>query len=87
MDIVLTPSYHLLPQMMKDLNTKKNQINTDFIINEKFDYLNEQSRPHVSSFVTIQRDDKFCSFCVVLLTEDLNIQGHASIINGSNYNE
>ena len=87
-DIVLGPqSYHLLPQMMKDLNSKKNQINTDFIINEKFDYLNEQSRPQgVSSFVTIQEGcDKFCSFCVVPFTRGPEYSRPvASIINEVN---
>ncbi len=70
-DIVLGPqSYHLLPQMMLDIKNKKKQINTEFIINEKFDYLSEQCKPQgVSSFVTIQEGcDKFCSFCVVPYT-------------------
>ena len=70
-DIVLGPqSYHLLPKMLDDLENNLKQINTDFIVNEKFDYLSEQMRPQgVSSMVTIQEGcDKFCSFCVVPYT-------------------
>ena len=70
-DIVLGPqSYHLLPKMLEDINNKGKQINTEFIINEKFDYLiGESQKKGVSSFITIQEGcDKFCSFCVVPFT-------------------
>ena len=70
-DIVLGPqSYHLLPQMIDDLRKNTKQINTEFIANEKFDYLTEQKREQgVSSYITIQEGcDKFCSFCVVPYT-------------------
>ena len=70
-DIVLGPqSYHLLPQMIDDLKKNSKQINTEFIVNEKFDYLTEQKRKQgVSSYITIQEGcDKFCSFCVVPYT-------------------
>ena len=70
-DIVLGPqSYHLLPKMIKDIKPNFKQINTDFIINEKFDYISEEKRiKGVSSFVTIQEGcDKFCAFCVVPFT-------------------
>ena len=71
-DIVLGPqSYHLLPTMLDDVRDRKiKSINTEFIVNEKFDYLSEQGKPKgVSSFVTIQEGcDKFCSFCVVPYT-------------------
>ncbi len=70
-DIILGPqSYHLLPQMIEDLKKAPKQINTEFIVNEKFDYLPEQRRfQGVSSFITIQEGcDKFCSFCVVPFT-------------------
>ena len=70
-DIILGPqSYHLLPQMMDDLEKNPKQINTEFIVNEKFDYLNEQKRKQgISSYITIQEGcDKFCSFCVVPYT-------------------
>ncbi len=70
-DIVLGPqSYHLLPKMIDDLKKNPKQLNTEFIINEKFDYLSEQKRKQgVSSYLTIQEGcDKFCSFCVVPYT-------------------
>ncbi len=70
-DIILGPqSYHLLPQMIDDLSINPKQINTEFIINEKFDYLTEQKKIQgISSYVTIQEGcDKFCSFCVVPYT-------------------
>ena len=70
-DIILGPqSYHLLPQMIDDLKFNPKQLNTEFIINEKFDYLVEQKRKQgVSSYITIQEGcDKFCSFCVVPYT-------------------
>ena len=70
-DIILGPqSYHLLPQMIDDLKKNPKQINTEFIVNEKFDYLSEQKRRQgVSSYLTIQEGcDKFCAFCVVPYT-------------------
>ena len=71
-DIVLGPqSYHLLPKMIDAHNEyQKNQINTDFIINEKFDFIHEEKSPKgVSSYITIQEGcDKFCAFCVVPFT-------------------
>ena len=49
---------------------QKKQINTDFIINEKFDFIHEEKSPKgVSSYITIQEGcDKFCAFCVVPFT-------------------
>ncbi len=70
-DIILGPqSYHLLPQMIDDIKKNPKQLNTEFIVNEKFDYLIEQKRKQgVSSYLTIQEGcDKFCSFCVVPYT-------------------
>jgi len=71
-DIVLGPqSYHLLPKMIYDSEQNKTKlINTDFIINEKFDYITEEKNlKGVSSAITIQEGcDKFCSFCVVPFT-------------------
>jgi len=79
-DIVLGPqSYHLLPQMINDIEkNKKRLINTDFIINEKFDYINEEKKSKgVSSTITIQEGcDKFCSFCVVPFTRGPEYSRH-----------
>ena len=83
-DIVLgSQSYHLLPQMIKDNEKYKEKlINTDFIINEKFDYINEEKKSKgVSSFITIQEGcDKFCSFCVVPFTRGPEYSRHFSDI-------
>jgi len=79
-DIVLGPqSYHLLPQMINDSEKNKEKlINTDFIINEKFDYINEEKKSKgVSSAITIQEGcDKFCSFCVVPFTRGPEYSRH-----------
>ena len=79
-DIVLGPqSYHLLPQMINDSEKNKEKlINTDFIINEKFDYINEEKKAKgVSSAITIQEGcDKFCSFCVVPFTRGPEYSRH-----------
>ena len=51
-DIVLGPqSYHLLPKMLEDINNKGKQINTEFIINEKFDYLIGESQKKRCLFI------------------------------------
>ena len=79
-DIVLGPqSYHLLPKMINDSEKhKENLINTDFIINEKFDYIKEEKKSKgVSSAITIQEGcDKFCSFCVVPFTRGPEYSRH-----------
>ncbi len=79
-DIVLGPqSYHLLPQMIKDSEENKEKlINTEFIINEKFDYINEEKKSKgVSAAITIQEGcDKFCSFCVVPFTRGPEYSRH-----------
>ena len=79
-DIVLGPqSYHLLPKMINDSEKNKEKlINTDFIINEKFDYINEEKKSKgVSSAITIQEGcDKFCSFCVVPFTRGPEYSRH-----------
>ncbi len=79
-DIVLGPqSYHLLPKMIEHSEqNKKKLINTDFIINEKFDYITEEKNSKgVSSAITIQEGcDKFCSFCVVPFTRGPEYSRH-----------
>ncbi len=72
-DAVIGPqSYHRLPEILKQLDKKKNKINrTDFDVIEKFDKLNyiQNTQSKVSSFITVQEGcDKFCNFCVVPYT-------------------
>jgi len=72
-DGVIGPqSYHLIPNIIKEIEMKKNKINsTEFDVIEKFDKLNvvRNTDSKISSFLTIQEGcDKFCSFCVVPYT-------------------
>ncbi len=71
-DIVVGPqSYHSLPSMVAKLEEgQKHLIELDFIEEEKFDKLPEETSPQgLSAFVSIQEGcDKFCTFCVVPYT-------------------
>ncbi|WPB86659.1 tRNA (N6-isopentenyl adenosine(37)-C2)-methylthiotransferase MiaB [Sediminicoccus rosea] len=71
-DIVLGPqSYHKLPEMVaRAARTGRAVVETDFPVEEKFDFLPEVSAPQgITAFLTIQEGcDKFCSFCVVPYT-------------------
>ena len=72
-DAVIGPqSYHLINDMILNLERKKNSINfTEFDVVEKFDSLNSvrNSDNKISSNLTIQEGcDKFCKFCVVPYT-------------------
>jgi tRNA-2-methylthio-N6-dimethylallyladenosine synthase len=71
-DIVLGPqSYHRLPEMVARAGrTGRAVVETDFPVEEKFDFLPEISAPQgITAFLTIQEGcDKFCSFCVVPYT-------------------
>ncbi len=71
-DIVLGPqSYHKLPEMVARAGrTGRAVVETDFPVEEKFDFLPECSAPQgITAFLTIQEGcDKFCSFCVVPYT-------------------
>ena len=72
-DGVIGPqSYHLIPNIIKEIENKKNKVNsTEFNVIEKFDKLNlvPNKNSKISSFLTIQEGcDKFCHFCVVPYT-------------------
>ena len=78
-DAVIGPqSYHRLNETILQIEKKIAKINyTDFDVIEKFDKLNliRNSNCKTSGFLTIQEGcDKFCKFCVVPYTEDLNIR-------------
>jgi tRNA-2-methylthio-N6-dimethylallyladenosine synthase len=70
--VVGPQSYHQIPGIIKEIENKKNKINsTEFEVIEKFDSLNllRNSNSKISSFLTIQEGcDKFCHFCVVPYT-------------------
>ncbi len=73
-DLVFGPqSWHKLKEMLEKLNNHEKSTETDFSVEQKFDYLPEvfdKKRIQGSSaFVTIQEGcDKFCTYCVVPYT-------------------
>jgi tRNA-2-methylthio-N6-dimethylallyladenosine synthase len=71
-DIVLGPqTYHRLPEMVaRTARAGGAVVETDFPLEDKFDFLPEAAAPQgVSAFLTIQEGcDRFCSFCVVPYT-------------------
>ena len=72
-DLVFGPqTYHQLPEMVaRASETAGTRIcNTDFPVEEKFDFLPEESAdPGPSAYLSIQEGcDKFCTFCVVPYT-------------------
>ena len=74
-DIVLGPqTYHRLPEMVaRAARAGGAVIDTDFPVEQKFDFLpaaqGPQSGVGVTAFLTVQEGcDKFCSFCVVPYT-------------------
>ena len=73
-DMVFGPqTYHQLPEMLAKITGAYGSarvINTDFPIEEKFDFLPEENAvTGASAFLSIQEGcDKFCTFCVVPYT-------------------
>ncbi|GAN79907.1 tRNA (N6-isopentenyl adenosine(37)-C2)-methylthiotransferase MiaB [Acidocella aminolytica] len=71
-DLVVGPqAYHRLPELIAQAHRKAGAvIDTDFPVEQKFDYLPDDAAPQgVVSFLSIQEGcDKFCSFCVVPYT-------------------
>jgi tRNA-2-methylthio-N6-dimethylallyladenosine synthase len=78
-DVVVGPqSYHHLPELLRQAKTHA-VVDTEFPVDDKFDYLPEQdsravSRRGVSAFVTVQEGcDRFCTFCVVPYTRGAQV--------------
>jgi tRNA-2-methylthio-N6-dimethylallyladenosine synthase len=72
-DLVFGPqTYHRLPDMVATVeqDRKARLIDTDFPVEDKFDFLPEEQTSHgVTAFLTIQEGcDRFCTFCVVPYT-------------------
>jgi len=72
-DIVFGPqTYHRLADMVATVERdgRARILDTDFPVEDKFDFLPEETRPQgVSAFLTIQEGcDRFCTFCVVPYT-------------------
>ncbi len=94
--VVGPQSYHQIPSVIKEIEKRKNKVNsTEFDVIEKFDSLNlvRNTNSKVSSFLTIQEGcDKFCHFCVVPYTrgpehsrslDEIIIEAKQLINNGS----
>jgi tRNA-2-methylthio-N6-dimethylallyladenosine synthase len=74
-DLVFGPqSYHRLPQLLARAERDGKAVDTEFPLDDKFDYLAAPSAATirargVSAFVTVQEGcDKFCTFCIVPYT-------------------
>ena len=71
-DLVVGPqAYHHLPEMLRNTETGKKLVNTDFPIEDKFLHLPQvkKSKLPPAAFLTVQEGcDKFCAFCVVPYT-------------------
>jgi tRNA-2-methylthio-N6-dimethylallyladenosine synthase len=74
-DVVVGPqSYHRLPELLREAETRRGVVDTEFPVDDKFAHLPASApeavaRRGVAAFVTVQEGcDKFCSFCVVPYT-------------------
>jgi tRNA-2-methylthio-N6-dimethylallyladenosine synthase len=79
-DLVVGPqSIHRLPELVARATSGEAVVDTEFPIEDKFDYLQPPSRQAVrargvSAFVTVQEGcDKFCTFCVVPYTRGAEV--------------
>ena len=79
-DVVVGPqSYHRLPELLREAESRTGVIDTDFPAEDKFARLPASApgavaRRGVAAFVTVQEGcDKFCSFCVVPYTRGAEI--------------
>jgi len=72
-DVVVGPqAYHRLPALITEIDpaARNARIDTDFPVEDKFDFLPEEHTPRgPAAFLSIQEGcDKFCTFCVVPYT-------------------
>jgi len=79
-DLVVGPqNYHRLPQLLREAKAKPHIVDTDFPVEDKFDFLSAPSKEKTRSrgltaFLTIQEGcDKFCTFCVVPYTRGAEV--------------
>lgn len=85
-DMVFGPqTYHELPEMLAKITGAYGSariINTDFPVEQKFDYLpDENTSCGASAFLSIQEGcDKFCTFCVVPYTRGSEYSRDAAAI-------
>lgn len=83
-DVVVGPqSYHTLPELVaRSAREKGHFLNLDFPLEQKFDFLPEDSNPQgTSAFLSVQEGcDKFCTFCVVPYTRGAEYSRPVSVI-------
>ena len=84
-DVVVGPqAYHRLPQLVAKTDPAARQavIDTDFPVEDKFDFLPEEHTPRgPAAFLSIQEGcDKFCTFCVVPYTRGAEFSRPAASI-------
>jgi tRNA-2-methylthio-N6-dimethylallyladenosine synthase len=79
-DLVVGPqSYHRLPALIDRLAREGRVVDTEFPVEDKFDFLEPPSREAtrargVTAFVTVQEGcDRFCTFCVVPYTRGAEV--------------
>ena len=84
-DVVVGPqAYHRLPELVTNVDpaSRRAVIDTDFPIEDKFDFLPEEHTPRgPAAFLSIQEGcDKFCTFCVVPYTRGAEFSRPASSV-------
>ena len=89
-DIVLGPqSIHRLPNLIKKIKSKekKNIIDIDFSVIEKFDSIKFKTDSKISEFITIMEGcSKYCSYCVVPYTRGTEVsRSLKSILNEAEF--
>ncbi|WP_085024883.1 tRNA (N6-isopentenyl adenosine(37)-C2)-methylthiotransferase MiaB [Ensifer aridi] len=79
-DLVIGPqTYHRLPEALKRARTGERIVETEYAIEDKFDYLPAPDKAKtrsrgVTAFLTVQEGcDKFCTFCVVPYTRGAEV--------------
>ena len=78
-NVVIGPqTYHRLPEALRRAKTGERVVDTEYAVEDKFDYLPKKERgvrpKNVSAFLTVQEGcDKFCTFCVVPYTRGSEI--------------
>ncbi|MCE2516438.1 MAG: tRNA (N6-isopentenyl adenosine(37)-C2)-methylthiotransferase MiaB [Alphaproteobacteria bacterium] len=84
-DVVVGPqAYHRLPELITDIDpaSRNAVIDTDFPVEDKFDFLPEEHTPRgPAAFLSVQEGcDKFCTFCVVPYTRGAEFSRPAASI-------
>jgi len=79
-DLVVGPqAYHRLPHILRQVETGKKIVDTDYAVEDKFNHLPAPKRAvtkrrGVNAFLTVQEGcDKFCTFCVVPYTRGAEV--------------